>query len=67
MDIKNLKLQIIDRILATDEAALLKTVAKILDLPSSDPFLQETLPQKHLSNATQELQSSIDEIFDTEK
>jgi len=67
MDLKTLKLQIINRIIETNDPTLLHTVAKILDLQSQTGFPPEDAPQQNVSEAAQELQRSIDEVFGSEK
>lgn len=67
MDLRTLKLQIINRIIETHDAALLQTVAKILDLQTQTGFPPEDSPPQNMSEATRELQRSIDEIFGSEK
>lgn len=67
MDLKNLKLQIINRIIETKDPALLQTIAKVLDLQHQTGFPPDDLPQRDLSNAAQDLQRSIDEVFGSEK
>lgn len=65
MDLKTLKLQIINRIIETKDPALLQTIAKVLDLQQEAGFPPDELPQR--DNAAQDLQRSIDEVFGSEK
>ena len=73
MDLKTIKLQIINQIMQTDDLELLQTIRQILSLNSSQgtiqgqpyiPFENPALPkQEKLDEGAQELQDSIDEIF----
>ncbi len=76
MDLKNFKLQLINQIMQTDDLVLLQTIQQILSLNNGKdatkqqimsqqlPFESSSIPvEKELDAATQELQDSIDEIF----
>ncbi|MEM6378603.1 MAG: hypothetical protein AAF705_10325 [Bacteroidota bacterium] len=73
MDLKKFKLQLINQIMQTDDLELLQTIQQILRLNKSqeliqeqqlNPFENKSLPkQEKLDEAAQELQDSIDEVF----
>lgn len=76
MDLKNFKLQLINQIMQTDDLALLQTIQQILSLNGgNDTIQQQMMPQqlpfesanipmgKKLDATAQELQDSIDEVF----
>lgn len=76
MDLKKIKLQLINQLMQTDDIELLQTIQQILSLNSSnpnpeqqimspnDPFEKPHIPSKNnLDEAAQEVQDSIDEVF----
>lgn len=76
MDLKKIKLQLINQLMQTDDIELLQTIQQILSLNSSNPnseqqiispnypFKSPHVPSKNnLDEAAQELQDSIDEVF----
>lgn len=68
MDKQRLKLQLINRIVETEDEDLLATLAKVLDLsgsPVSVRYDTHFTPsgQESTDTATQDLQNDIDEIF----
>ncbi len=77
MDLRTLKLQLIQRILQTDDAQLLQTAAQLLEIdredapdtlssPGSTPFPPPT-SDTPLDEDARELQDSIDEVFRPDK
>lgn len=77
MDLRTLKLQLIRRILQTDDAQLLQTAAQLLEMdreeapdtlssPGSTPF-PPPAGDTPLDEDARELQDSIDEVFRQEE
>lgn len=76
MDLKKIKLQLINQLMQTDDIALLQIIQQILSLNSSNPNIEQEIMSGHkpfenpnissknnLDEAAQELQDSIDEVF----
>jgi len=67
MDKQRLKLQLINRIVETEDESVLATLAKILDLPLNTTYISDTpfpaFGKESTDSATQDLQNDIDEIF----
>ncbi len=65
MDVKTLKLEIINRILETEDLKLLQTIGRMLDLQGFSGFPPPVSGSRNLSEAAKDLQHSINEIFGT--
>lgn len=69
MEVKNLKLHIINKIVETENEALLQTILKLLELNTAPSALQEVSAfpsesEDKSSPAAQELQQEIDHLFE---
>lgn len=67
MDIKTLKLQLINRLMETDDPAILETISRILALAgqqqAGSPPESSGRESSTLSSEAKDLQQSIDDIF----
>lgn len=75
MDLKKFKLELINKIMQTNDLALLQTIQQVLSLNSDNPMDSNVLPvhplhqatpgirMEKLDEAAQELQDSIDQVF----
>lgn len=68
MDVKDLKLNIINQIIATEDVNLLQTIFKLLELNTTEAALSELAGMQQQSDVTdvaiQSLQQDINAIFE---
>ena len=68
MDVKDLKLNIINQVIATEDVNLLQTIFKLLELNTTEAALSELAGMPQQSNVTdaaiQSLQQDINAIFE---
>ncbi|MFN7116476.1 MAG: hypothetical protein ACK4TA_06720 [Saprospiraceae bacterium] len=68
MDVKDLKLNIINQVIATEDVNLLQTIFKLLELNTTEAALSELAGMQQQSNITdaaiQSLQQDINAIFE---